>query len=131
MEEFSLFKKCARVKAPPDFEQKVLAQLSLRKRQHRARILRLSLAGAFSAIVIVFVVINVFFFPGKGPVKFTGLEREISSPFPGERQFPLREVIPIIEAVDYQGEIRSVAREPATIYILEQVSDETSPEINY
>lgn len=131
MEEFNILNKLEKVKAPPDFEQKVLAQLSLRRRQIRARTLRLSLAGAFSAIVVFLLVINFFFFPGKGLVSLTDLEKEQSPLFSrGERLAP-SEYIPIIEAVDYQGEVRSVSRDPATIYILEQVSDETSTDIMY
>jgi hypothetical protein len=131
MEEFNILNKLEKVKAPPDFEQKVLAQISLRRRQIRARTLRLSLAGAFSAIVVFLLVINFFFFPGKGLVSLTDLEKEQSPLFSrGERLAP-SEYIPIIEAVDYQGEVRSVSRDPATIYILEQVSDETSTDIMY
>ena len=129
MEESSLLEKLARVKAPPDFEQKVLAQLSLRRRQLRTRTLRLSLAGAFSAILVLLVAINILFLPGKGLVKLTGLEEDLSSPLSRGQQLAPRGYIPIIEAVDYQGEIRS--GDPATIYILEQVSDETSTEILY
>ena len=129
MEESSLLEKLARVKAPPDFEQKVLAQLSLRRRQLRARTLRLSLAGAFSAVLVLLVAINIFFLPGKGLVKLTGLEQDLSSPLSRGQQLAANGYIPIIEAVDYQGEIRS--RDAATIYILEQVSDETSTEILY
>ncbi len=131
MEESSLLEKLTRVKAPLDFEQKVLAQLSLRKRQLRARTLRLSLAGAFAALLVLLVAINIFFLPGKGLVKLTGLEEDLSSPLSRGQQLAPREYIPIIEAVDYQGEMRSVSRDPATIYILEQVSDETSTEILY
>ena len=129
MEESSLLEKLARVKAPPDFEQKVLAQLSLRRKQFRARTLRLSLAGAFSAVLVLLIVIDIFFLPGKGLVKLTGLEEDLSSPLSRGQQLVLNGYIPIIEAIDYQGEIRS--EDPTTIYILEQVSDETSTEILY
>ena len=129
MEESSLLEKLTRVKAPPGFEKKVLAQLSLRRRQLRASTLRLSLAGAFSAVLVLLVAINIFFLPGKGLVKLTGLEEDLSSPLSRRQQLAPNGYIPIIEAVDYQGEIRS--GDPATIYILEQVSDETSTEILY
>jgi hypothetical protein len=131
MEESSLLERITRVKAPPDFEQKVLAQLSLRKRQLRARTLRLSLAGAFATLLVLFIGINIFFLPGKGLVKLTGLEGDLSSPLSREQQLAPRDYIPIMEAVDYQGEVRSVSKDPTTIYILEQVSDETSTEILY
>lgn len=131
MEEFNLLKKLERVKAPPDFEQKVMAQLSLRRRQIKFRTLRLSLAGAFSAIVVLFIVVNVFFLPQKSPLKFLGGEKGISSSLQERGITVERDFIPIIESVDYTGEIRSVSPDPYTIYILEQVSDETSAEIKY
>jgi hypothetical protein len=41
------------------------------------------------------------------------------------------ESIPIIERVDYSGEIRSTRQEPPTIYLLEQCSDNANREIKY
>lgn len=131
MEEFNLLNKLERVKAPPDFEQKVLGKLYLRRKQVKTRHLRLSLAAAFSAIIVLFIVINIFILPQKSPVKFVSLEKEISSPLQKAEPMARREFIPIIESVDYTGEIRSISRDPSTIYILEQVSYETSAEIKY
>ena len=37
MSEWDIFKGLDTVKAPPDFEQKVMARLSLRKREERRR----------------------------------------------------------------------------------------------
>jgi len=131
MEEFNLLKKLERVKAPPDFEQKIMAQLSLRRRQFRARQLRLSLAGAFSAIIVLFIVINVFVLPERGLVRFVGLDKDLSTPLQETDRLRGREFIPIIEPMDYTREIRSVSRDPSTIYILEQISDETSAELKF
>ncbi len=131
MEEFNLLKKLERVKAPPHFEQKILAQLSLRKRQLKTRNLRLSLAGAFSAIIVLFIVVNIFILPQRSPLKFIGVEKGISSSVQERGPVIERDFIPIIESVDYSSEIQSVSRDPSTIYILEQVSDETSAEIKY
>ncbi len=130
----NLLKKLERVKAPPDFEQKILAQLSLRKRRKlRAKYLRLSLAGAFSAALVFFIIVNVFILPERAPVEVADFEKGLSSPSIYQRaEEPGRgETIPIIEAVDYAGEIRSSSREPQTIYILEQVSESTSTKIKY
>jgi hypothetical protein len=135
----NLLKKLEGVKAPPDFEQKILVQLSLRKRRKlRAKYLRLSLAGAFSAALVFFLVVNVFILPQRGPVGVADMEKSISAqPTLQSRGAPrggeLRrgETIPIIEAVDYAGEIQSASREPQTIYILEQVSEGTSTKITY
>ncbi len=125
----NLLKKLERVKAPPDFEQKILAQLSLRKRRKlRVKYLRLSLAGAFSAALVFFMAVNVFILPKKGPLEVADLEKGLASPSTFQRG---GEPIPIIEAVDYAGEILSASREPQTIYILEQVSEGTSTKIKY
>ncbi len=130
----NLLKKLERVKAPPDFEQKILAQLSLRKRRKlRIKYLRLSLAGAFSAALVFFMAVNVFILPKKGPLEVADLEKGLASPsaFQGRGEPRKGETIPIIEAVDYAGEIQSASREPQTIYILEQVSEVTSTKIKY
>lgn len=130
----NLLKKLERVKAPPDFEQKILAQLSLRKRRKlRIKYLRLSLAGAFSAALVFFMAVNVFILPKKGPLEVADLEKGLASPSIFQRGGGPRkgETIPIIEAVDYAGEIQSASREPQTIYILEQVSEGTSTKIKY
>ncbi len=130
----NLLKKLERVKAPPDFEQKILAQLSLRKRRKlRIKYLRLSLAGAFSAALVFFMAVNVFILPKKGSLEVADLEKGLASPSTFQRGGEPRkgETIPIIEAVDYAGEIQSASREPQTIYILEQVSEGTSTKIKY
>ncbi len=130
----NLLKKLERVKAPPDFEQKILAQLSLRKRRKlRIKYLRLSLAGAFSAALVFFMAVNVFILPKRGPLEVADLEKGLASPSTFQRGEEPRkgETIPIIEAVDYAGEIQSASREPQTIYILEQVSEGTSTKIKY
>lgn len=131
MEELNLLKKLEGVKAPPDFEQNVLAQLSLRKkRKLRVNYLRFSLAGAFSGALVFFIIVNVFILPKKSSVEFTGLERDIPSSLRRIDQQE-RETIPIIEILDYFGDVKSLSREPRTIYILEQVSDKTSTKIKY
>jgi len=130
----NLLKKSERVKAPPDFEQKILTQLSLRKkRKLRIKYLRLSLAGAFSAALVFFIAVNVFILPKKGSVEVADFEKGLASPSTFQKiEEPRRgETIPIIEAVDYAGEIESASREPQTIYILEQVSESTSTKIKY
>ncbi len=130
----NLLKKLEGVKAPPDFEQKILVQLSLRKRgKLRIKYLRLSLAGAFSAALVFFMAVNVFILPKKVPLEVADLEKGLASPSILQREGGPRkgETIPIIETVDYAGEIQSASREPQTIYILEQVSEGTSTKIKY
>ncbi len=130
----NLLKKLERVKAPPDFEQKILAQLSLRKRRkQRIKYLRPSLAAAFSAALVFFIVVNVFVLPKRGPLEVADLEIGLASPstFQGRGEPRKGETIPIIEAADYAAEIQSASREPQTIYILEQVSEGTNTKIKY
>jgi len=137
MEEFDLLKKLGRVKAPPDFEQKVMAQLALRKerKSHRLKYFRLSfvsLAGAVAAALII-VCLNVFVLQKKGPLKLEGLKEkeDVPTAFQAEKNLIPREAIAIIESVDYSHEVRSLSDEPETIYILEQVSDIAHKGIKY
>jgi len=130
-EEFDLLKKLEKVNAPPNFEQRVLSQLALRRKQLRTRHLRLSLAGAFSAAVVLLIVINIFIFPQIGLLRSISLKKEGSVAFQPQGKKGIREIIPIIEPVNYKNEIQTLSEKPTTIYILEQVSDETSSEINY
>ncbi len=132
MYEYNVFEKIQRVKAPESFEQDVLKLLYERKKRHgRGRTLRLSLGWAFSAAVVIFVVINFVIIPQRGPTEYSDLEGEIPAYF--ERRMPPRgmETIPIIERVDYSGEMRSSRQEPPTIYLLEQCSDKTNRTIKY
>ncbi|MEW5900969.1 MAG: hypothetical protein AB1715_05855, partial [Acidobacteriota bacterium] len=115
-----LLENLDRVKAPPDFEQSVMAQLSLRKRTERQRriAMRLSLAGAFASVLIVGVLLNVFVLPKRASLQqFQPVSAD--------------ELVPVIETLDYGTEIRSRSWEPEAIYLLEQVSDTTLREIKY
>jgi hypothetical protein len=82
---------------------------------------------------VFFIVVNVFILPKKGPLEVADLEKGLASPSIFQRGGEPKkgETIPIIEAVDYAGEIQSASREPQTIYILEQVSEGTSTKIKY
>lgn len=132
MHEYNIFENIQRVKAPESFEQDVLQLLRERKaRQGRGRTLRLSLAWAFSAAVAIFVVINFVVIPQRGPSEYADLEGEIPAYF--ERRMPPRsmETVPIIERIDYSGEMQTSRQEPPTIYLLEQCSDKTNRTIKY
>jgi hypothetical protein len=107
-------------------------ELSSRKRALvRNTRLRLSFAGAFSAAAILLVVVGLFVLPQRRPAEIASVEK--SAPQAFERQDPrrTRDYIPIVEAVDYTGEIRTVQNQPPTIYILEHVSDSTDTKIIY
>ena len=132
MQEFNVFENIRRVKAPEGFEQDVLRLLRERKlKQGRGRSFRLSLAWAFSAVVAIFAIINFVIIPQRSPSEFSNIEGELPAYF--ERTQPVRgmETVPIIERVDYSGEMRSTRQEPPTIYLLEQCSDQTSGTIKF
>jgi hypothetical protein len=132
MQEYNLFESIQRMKAPENFERDVLQLLNERKTKHgRSRTFRLSLAWAFSAAVAVFAVINFVVIPQREPSRFADLEGEIPAYL--ERSLPSRgmETIPIIERVDYSGEMRSSRKDPPTIYLLEQCSDKTNRTTKY
>ncbi|MEE8376786.1 MAG: hypothetical protein V3R45_00315 [Candidatus Aminicenantaceae bacterium] len=132
MEAYELLKRLETVKAPSDFEQKMMAQLSLRKRKHvRSRTLRVSLTGALAGGIAVLLAINFFILPGQGPARISSPEMDLaSSALYGER-FAAGESISIIETVDYASEIRTLTNEVPTVYILEQVSWTTDTKIKY
>ena len=133
MEEINLLEKLERVKAPPDFEQKVLSLLSERKEKRRLRVrnLRFSFAGAFAVLLVCFIVLNVFVFQRKGSLGFSGLKRGVPAGAKRGETLRARDYLPIIEAVEYSGEIQRPSYESQTIYILEQVSEERLEQIKY
>lgn len=137
MEELNLLKKLNRVKAPPGFDQKLMAELSLRQRrlEQRRRVLRLSLAGALASFLVLFFVVSTMILK-KGP----WLESASSKLAPGRATSSLieagegaefRSEVPIIETLDYSTEIRNRAAEVEAVYLLEEVKDRTFREIKY
>jgi hypothetical protein len=122
MDELSLLKKLQRVKAPPDFEQRVLARLPLERQAAGRRwpVLGLSLAGAFASLLAVFIGLNVFVLRQQAPVAASKIEAG------AVRAAAQQQLIPVIETFDYGAEFRSPAPDSGTIYLLEQVSD-TAP----
>jgi hypothetical protein len=132
MDEMSILKKLETVKAPPGFEQSVMAALSLRVRGERRRrsALRLSLAGSFAALLAAFVLFNVLVPRQKLPVvgsAVKGAAPAAETISPGAVGRP----VPVIETFDYASEMRSRSAEPQAVYLLEQVSDTTSKGIIY
>jgi hypothetical protein len=132
MQEHNLLERIERVKAPERFEQEVLHLLYERKKKNvRARALRLSLVGALGTVAALIVVVNLFLLPPKGAVDVSGLEGEIPALLERGISRGGVETIPIIERVNYPQEIRSRRQETPTIYLLEQCSDKTNREIKY
>lgn len=130
MDKLNLLHEFGRVSAPPDFEQRVMARLALRKRKKaRVRRISFSLAGAVSAAAVIFIVLNLFVLTDRGVSDYMGLKKAVPPGFQGPQAE--MDFIPVIESMDYTGEIRSLKSEPPTIYILEQVSDRTDTRIKY
>jgi len=132
MKEFDSLKQMGRVQAPEDFEQRVMTLLSeKKKKKEKARVFRLSLAGAATALGVILLVFNLFLFHGKKSPEFAE-KGPINTQDQGSYyQLGQGNRIPITEAVDYSGEIREETKQPRTVYILEQVSDSTDTHIKY
>jgi hypothetical protein len=126
MDDINLLGHLDRVMAPPDFEQRVLARLAERKasaaQMRRAAIFRFSLAGATAALLVGFVVLNIFVLHPSGSYNPAG--RASAAGFSNPE-------LPLIETVDYGREARAAALEPRAVYILEQVSNTSSRPIKY
>ena len=133
MSEWDILKRLDTVKAPPDFEQKVMARLSLRKRMERRRraVLRWSMAGSFASLAAVAVLLNVFVFQGRTPSGVAGRGKDVASASSLIQKAAAEQTISIIETLDYRTEMRGRSPEPETVYLLEQVSDTAPRGIKY
>lgn len=133
MSEWDILKRLDTVKAPPDFEQKVMARLSLRKRIERRRraVLRWSMAGSFASLAAVVVLLSIFVFQGRTPPGVAGRGKDVAAASSLIQKAAAERTIRIIETLDYRTEMRSRSSEPETIYLLEQVSDTTPRGIKY
>ncbi len=123
-----------RVKAPQGFEQKVLAELSYRKRERiKIKHVRLSMAGAAATLVVVLVAAGFFLFSPKGTaVDMSNLRKPLTSGIANKGEsLPDRAMIPITENVNYSREMRTGQQNPPTVFILEQVSNSSDTEKHY
>jgi len=127
MEDISLLRKLERVTAPPDFEERVLTQLARRRasagQARRVQVFRYSLAGAAAALFLCFLVLNVFVLKTGGPGDMAGPLAQNDQNRSG--------VLPVMETVDYGREVRSASLDPRAVYILENVSYASNPQIKY
>lgn len=133
MSEWDIFKELDTVKAPPDFEQKVMAQLSLRKRTERRRraVLRWSMAGSFASLAAGIVLLNIFVFEGRSPSRVAEMGKGAAPVTSTIQRAAAERTIPIIETLDYRTEMRSRSSEPETVYLLEQISDSAPGQLRY
>jgi hypothetical protein len=127
MEDISLLRKLERVTAPSDFEQRVLTHLARKRasaaRARRVQVFRYSLAGAAAALLVCFLVLNVFVLRTGGPADSAGPLAQDDQNRSG--------VLPVMETVDYGREVRSASYGPRAVYILENVSYASNPQIKY
>ncbi|MHB8054109.1 MAG: hypothetical protein ACYDH3_02530 [Candidatus Aminicenantales bacterium] len=111
------------VKAPADFEDRVIREMDRLRRtapQRRKTLqLKWALSGSGAALLIGFIVLNLFVFKGD-PLTRSGSASAVDvSP------------IHVTESVKYRPEVQAAAAEPGTIYLLEQVSDASFSMIRY
>jgi hypothetical protein len=106
------------VKAPADFENRVLQEMDRRRRtapqRRKTRQFKWALSGSAAGLLIGFFVLNVFVFNGNSPEQKTS----------ASSGNPIR----VTESVNYRPEVQS---EPGAIYLLEQVSDASYSTIRY
>ena len=132
MDELTVLKKLGQVRAPEYFEQRILAELQLRKRKRlRNRQLRLSFAGASGALAVILVIVGLVVLPQDSPVNLSSMEKSFTESLEDGPPAFWGSTIPITETVDYSREVRSLGQEPPTVYILEQVSNRTDANIKY
>ena len=101
MDDNKMLQPLGRVMAPAGFEDRVLAELTLRRRMRpqvrRAQMFRLALSSAAAGILVTFVVLNLFVF-NQGAKSGEGIRAAAAAG---------RESIPVTERVDYGREVRS------------------------
>jgi hypothetical protein len=134
MEGHELLVKMNKVKAPPGFEAGVLAKLpSARAERARARRAQYRYAFAGSAALLI-AGFFLFFPPGaEKDTVLTFAERQTLAAGPGKGTLSANrgQIVPVYERMDYASELRNAQSQPATVYILEQVSEIPSSEIIY
>jgi hypothetical protein len=132
MEELNLLEKLGRVKAPPGFERRVMDRLArLKQTKTPASVfgLRLSLAGGLTLLLICFLLVNVFVL--QKPSTLADRNRGLTPDSSTLTEASAAQVIPVLEHMNYRQEVRGLAADPNAIYILENVSDESYPGIQY
>jgi hypothetical protein len=136
MEGHELLTKVTKVAAPQDFEEKVLTRLPAareeRARRARRAAYQYAFAGSAALVLVGFLIIR----PAsvEKPTVLTYAERQALTAAPGKAAGLVADrtrVVPVYETMDYASEFRSAQSQPATVYILEQVSEVPSSEIIY
>jgi hypothetical protein len=136
MEGHDVLTKVTKVAAPEDFEEKVLARLPSARAERTRRARRATYRYAFAGSAALVLVGFLYFRPAtvEKPTVLTYAERQALAANPGQggRSTAGRNrFVPVYETMDYASEFRNTQSRPATVYILEQVSEVPSPEIIY
>mgnify|MGYP005832869793 CR=1 FL=1 len=130
MEELDILRKLDRVRAPEGFERLVherIAAGSENKTSLRPAF-RFVLAGAAALVLVGMVLIGVFT-PSRrpaGPVVGRGRgEKPVEEALVDRsgRVVTSASAMPLLETIDYSGEVGAVSFDPRTVYILEQVPE--------
>jgi hypothetical protein len=138
MEGHELLGKVNRVKAPPDFEERVFSKLgeARRARARRRAALRYAFAGSAAVFLVSFILLNQLVLNKRPSPATLGMDRsfamgkQVSSPAPA-REEAVQAYLPVLETVDYSTEFQNASYQPRTVYILEQVSEVRPTEIRY
>ena len=137
MEGHELFATMTKVEAPRDFEEKVLGRLPAAREQRARAARRATYRTAFAGSAAVVLVSFLLFYqaPAEKDAVLTYAEREAltASPDrgPAVRSAERNRFVPVYETMDYASEFRNAQSQPATVYILEQVSEIRPSEIIY
>jgi len=138
MEGHELLDKMNKVKAPPDFDERVFTRIGEAReaRTRRQAAFRYAFAGSAALLLVGFVLLNVHVEKTRTPRAFAdkGLSEAVmdQASFPGRAGDGVaRTYLPVLETVDYSNEFRNVSNQPRTVYILEQVSEFRPTEIKY
>jgi hypothetical protein len=137
MEGHELLRQTAKVGAPAEFEAAVLARLPAARLERARRARRATVRYAFAGSAALILAAVLVFRPAPGPsdAVLTSAERQALIATPDRATGSLTagrgRIVPVYETMDYASEFRNVQSRPATVYILEQVSEVPSTEIIY
>ena len=134
MEGHELLVKMNKAKAPEGFEAGVFAKLPA-ARAERARARRAQFRYAFAGSAALLIAGFFLFYPGRVEedtvLTFAESRALTATPGKGGLSADRGRFLPVYERMDYASELRNAQSQPATVYILEQVSEIPSSEIIY